>query len=111
MECLNNKLLTDLLVKHQQEIPSRAESTYQHGNIGKQIELLEKVPRSWELEKQGGAWLAEARTWIQEKALNGESVTWGSQDEVKLTRLTVSDLETLAARIAAAAIREFKGIK
>lgn len=55
---------------------------------------------------QGGSWLGEVRNWIQRKAFNGETVTWGSNDYLKLKPLTVSDLELLACNIASASITE-----
>lgn len=58
------------------------------------------------LREKGGDWLGRAREWIQCKAMNGEQVTWGSQDYLKLKPLTVQDIELLASEIAAAAINE-----
>jgi len=57
----------------------------------------------------GGQWLGTLREWIKQKALNGEEVTWGSEQHVRLPPLTVADLEYFAAKIAAAAINEYKG--
>jgi len=54
----------------------------------------------------GGEWLAEAREQIIHKFVNGDSVTWGSQDVLK-GQLTVKDFEEIAAEIAFAAIKEF----
>ena len=56
----------------------------------------------------GGDWLGVARNWIQCNFHNGDSVTWGSGDILKGRELNVRDIETLAARIAAAAINEYK---
>lgn len=58
------------------------------------------------LEKRGGNWLACARTWIQHKAINGDTVIWGSQDLLKLKPLFVWDIEDFATRIAQAAVKD-----
>ena len=58
-----------------------------------------------ELKRKGGAWLGAARSWIQWHCVNGENVTWGSNEELR-PALTVKDVEDLAAEIAAAAINE-----
>ena len=60
---------------------------------------------STELKKQGGKWLAAARTWIQGNFLNGTTVTWNSMDFLN-PRVTVKDIEDLAAIVAATAINE-----
>lgn len=54
-----------------------------------------------EVLKQGGEWLGEARAWLQCHKLNGERVTWGSQEELQ-PAMTVRDVETVAAFAAAA---------
>lgn len=58
------------------------------------------------LMKGGGKWLGNVRNWMQRKAHNGENVTWGSNEYLKLKELTVSDMEQLATQIAASAIKE-----
>jgi len=63
-----------------------------------------------EVKKQGGNWLKAARHWMQWNCLNGDSVTWGS-DEVLRTRqghITVKHIEDLAAEVAAVAINEYE---
>ena len=60
---------------------------------------------SIELKKQGGKWLAAARTWMQGNFLNGETVIWGSMEFLS-PRVTVKDIEELAAIMVAAAINE-----
>ena len=60
---------------------------------------------SIELKKQGGKWLGAARTWIQRNFLNGSTVTGGSMDFLN-PRVTVRDIEDLAAIVAATAINE-----
>jgi hypothetical protein len=54
----------------------------------------------------GGKWLGTARHWIQCNAYNGDSVTWGSSDELRRGSLTVAEVERFAAEVAAAAINE-----
>jgi hypothetical protein len=58
------------------------------------------------LMNKGGSWLGTARHWIQTNAYNGDSVTWGSEDELRRGPLTVRDVEYLASIVAAAAINE-----
>ena len=58
------------------------------------------------LLEHGGNWLGTARRWMQSRAFNGDSVHWASQDFLKLRELTVSDIELLAAEIAASTINE-----
>jgi len=59
-----------------------------------------------ELSRKGGDWLGVAREWMQCKFMNGSDVTWGSQDVLTGRQITVSDIEMLAAHIAATAINE-----
>jgi len=56
---------------------------------------------------KGGAWLATVRNWIKCKCQNGESVTWGSHEQLKPRSLTGRDMESLAASIATSAINEY----
>lgn len=57
----------------------------------------------------GNDYCGVMRKWIQQKFMNGDTVIWGSYDELKLqSYLTPSDLEFLAARIAIAAVNEYK---
>jgi hypothetical protein len=56
-----------------------------------------------ELLAKGGEWLGAARNWLQWHAHNGESVTWGSNDDLRPT-FTVAMVEDLAATVAAAAM-------
>ena len=50
------------------------------------------------LLREGGDWLATARSFVQRKALNGNSVTWGSGEAVSLS---MAQLEEMAARAVA----------
>jgi len=82
------------------------------------ISTLKVTPADPVLRNGGGEWLGAVREFIQCKAINGETVTWGSQDRVDFRgSLTVQELEHLASRIAANAVNEFiqqlrhKGVK
>ena len=55
---------------------------------------------------QGGKWLAAARTWLKSHTINGELVTWGSEDVIN-PPMTVRMVEELAADVAEAAIKEY----
>lgn len=59
--------------------------------------------------RAGGKWLGKARNWIKWKSHNGDSVEWGSNTPLKLTSLTVAEIEAFAAEIALATLEEFKG--
>jgi hypothetical protein len=62
-----------------------------------------------QMSKNGGLHLAAMRQWIQERAINGERVEWGTEQVVQLPPLSVRDLEHLACRIGAAAVNDAKG--
>lgn len=66
-------------------------------------EGLERYSPS-DLLRKGGEWLGAARSWIQRKAVNGERVTWGSNDVLEMS-VTVSQIEDLAADVASMAMR------
>jgi hypothetical protein len=55
----------------------------------------------------GGQWLGYTREFIQRKCVNGETVTWGSNEFLKFRGLTVIELEHFAAAVAANAVNEF----
>jgi hypothetical protein len=65
-------------------------------------------------KSKGGNWLGAVRTWIQWNCINGDSVTWGSNDELRAP-ITVKRLEDAASEAAYAAIEPFfdieKGIR
>lgn len=63
---------------------------------------MEKKPIfQFEVLNEGGAWLGALRSRIQSKFINGDSVTWGS-NELLRPQVTVRDLEELAAAAVAA---------
>lgn len=57
---------------------------------------------------KSGRHLAVVRSWIQNNARNGDSVTWGSQEILKLRTISVREMELLAQRIADAAIEDYE---
>lgn len=57
------------------------------------------------LMEKGGEWLGAARSWLQRKKRNGESVTWSSHDVLE-PPMTVLDVEEVAAEAASAAMRK-----
>lgn len=58
----------------------------------------------YDLMRAGGRWLATAREYLQRRAMRGEDLTWGSDEEVR--GLTVRDIELMAAEIATSAIND-----
>lgn len=58
------------------------------------------------LQERGGAYLGHARSWVQRKFVNGENVTWGSQDILHGNPIRVSDIEEIAVIAATAALEE-----
>lgn len=63
-----------------------------------------------EYTKNGGEWLAAARSWVQSHCQNGERVTWGSSDVLE-PALTIRQIEELAACVADAAASEMDALK
>lgn len=57
---------------------------------------------------ESGSHLGVVRRWIQSNAINGETVTWGSQELLKLKPITVDEMEKLAQRIKDAVLMETK---
>lgn len=62
-------------------------------------ERSEKLTDACEIERLGGPWLAAARGYVQRKARNGNSVTWGSGEAVTLS---MRQLEEMCAHAVAA---------
>lgn len=61
-------------------------------------------PTPGELMRRGGEWLGVARGWMQRRARNGESVTWGSREALEMS-VVVEDIEHLAAEVASMSMR------
>lgn len=53
--------------------------------------------------RNGGEWLASARTWMQSNVRRGDTLTWGSDTRVELP---FRKLEDLALTVAIAAVNE-----
>lgn len=83
----------------------RFDNFFKIKSLLKEIGKIENPKTSYELLREGGAWLGAVRNWIKCKCFNGEHVTWGSDDYLKMKSMTVRDFETLASVIAAAAIK------
>ena len=64
----------------------------------------------YNFKKSGGSWLGAVRTWMQWNCNNGDSVTWGSDDELKGYN-SVKRLEDAAGDAAWAAIEPFYDTK
>jgi hypothetical protein len=62
-------------------------------------------PRCYDLAREGGNWLGDARSWVQRKKHNGERVTWGSGD-VLHPPMTIREVEEVASEAAAGALRD-----
>ena len=63
----------------------------------------------YKLQKSGGAWLGALRSWLQWHTVNGDSVTWGSDEVIRLKgNLTQEVLQDICSDVAAAAISEYK---
>jgi len=60
-------------------------------------------------KKQGGEWLGAARSWLQWHCINGDRVTWGSND-VLIPHFTVEKIEDLAGDVAHAAIEKHSAV-
>lgn len=57
--------------------------------------------------RRGGEWLGGARSWMQHRAINGDSAIWGSDEALRFPGdITVKELERFAANVAAMAINE-----
>jgi len=51
--------------------------------------------------QKGGEWLGAARVWMQSNVRGGDSITWGSTEQVSVS---FAALEALALRVAVAAV-------
>ena len=61
-------------------------------------------------KSSGGEWLGAVRTWIQWNCVNGDRVTWGSNENL-IVPITVKRLEDAAGDAAWAMIEPFYDIK
>lgn len=113
MSALNIRLIVEALEAHKAVVSGDPlADSFKRNHVDEQIALLQQSDNPLTLlHKEGGAWLGTLRNWIQCKAINGDSVTWGSQDMLQLPPKSVGDFEFLAAQIAAAARNEFRGLR
>ena len=97
---LNHKLYADKV----------GAASYQLIIINEQLEVLENLNKTHlmetKLSRDGGQWLGETRSWIQQNCINGSDVCWDSSEFLKVKDLTVQDLQLFGSRIAAAAIKD-----
>lgn len=106
----NPRLVREALESYRQTIPK--EEVFKLARIDEQLEWLAKGENFLSMERQGGAHLGAVREFLQMKARNGESVTWGSNDEVFFRQpVTVKLIEEIGCRAAAGAINEIKGLR
>lgn len=55
---------------------------------------------------ESGNHLRIVREFMQQSAINGSDVTWGSNDVLRFAGVTVDDMERLAQRIKEAVLKE-----
>lgn len=60
---------------------------------------FDRVKIGLQLRKEGGAWLAAVRTFMQERIVGGDSVTWDA-DTPELRGITPRVMEEIALRVA-----------
>ena len=109
MNRLNQRLVVAALEAYKDRM-GKEDQPFKAKAVQDQIELLIKpvIPTNL-LHNEGGDWIGAARNWMQSKARNGSDVIWGSHQQLHTGPITVSMIEDLAARVAAAAINEFRG--
>ena len=61
-------------------------------------------------KSSGGNWLGAVRNWIKWHCINGDSVTWSSNDELR-PRITVKNIEDAAGEAAWATLEPFLNIE
>lgn len=72
------------------------------------LKNLKVTPQDPCLNYGGGEWLGWVRDYIKCKCVNGEDVTWGSEDHLKFrNQMTVREFEHIAATIASKAVNQF----
>ena len=111
MKALRPELLIKALELYAETHASEPEQLFLFNQLEGQADILQERASAVNLlTVQGGTWLGSVRDWIQRKAINGETVSWNSNDQLTFRDgITVADLELLAAVIAADALNEFKG--
>jgi hypothetical protein len=77
------------------------------------ISLRPKTPFgvAEQLPVEGGDHLVVVRSWVQQHAINGSSVRWGSEEMLQGLSVSIGDMERLAQRIREAVLKESGGVK
>lgn len=110
MKVLDNQLLVNLLTDYRQTLEGDLKKSLTLVYINEQIALLQQRHVFTDTMRDGGQWLASSRDWMLRHGINGDQVTWGSNEELRLgVPLTPRLIEELAGQIATVAINEFKG--
>lgn len=110
MKVLDNQLLVNLLHRYADTLKDDPNKSLAYNHAREQIELLTRRHLFTNMVTEGGQWLASSRDWMLRHGINGDSVTWGSNEELRLgVPLTPRLIEELAGQIATVAINEFKG--
>lgn len=108
MKRLNPQLLFRALSVYCEFLPHTYEGMWERKRVEEQVRILSDSTAD---TKGGGSWLTLARNFIQTRAVNGSSVTWGSHQTLNFPSVSVSDVEALAVEIASSTIQEFKGVQ
>lgn len=69
--------------------------------------VVNKEHNMSKLTESGGHWLRIIRSFMQSKFQNGSRVTWGSEELLDNTNITVRELEMIAERIAESAAKDY----
>jgi hypothetical protein len=67
------------------------------------------MPTKEQFKSKGGKWLGAVRNWIQWNCINGDSVTWGSNEELRMSRrFTVKVIEEIGVAAAYAQLQNMQ---
>lgn len=64
----------------------------------------------FELMKTGGMWLGTIRTYIQHNFIDGDRLTWNSEEELR-PHITMKQLQEIAAHVAASVYKEINNVE
>lgn len=107
---LNIRLILDALDAYENQCKAQgAPSSLWRAHLAR--EEIDRLNTPTPRRLNGGQHLAVIRDWMQRRAMGGENLVWGSQDNVELIGETVASIESLAERIAVAAISDYRGGK
>ena len=65
---------------------------------------------SLDVLRQGGKWLGMARSWVQSHKLNGDKVTWGSNDVLN-PPMTIREVEEVCAYAVASVMNNIEDVE